>query len=482
LTLTDLLKFMARKEASDLHLKPMRPPLVRIKGRLMSVNTEVLQPAEIEKMLLEILTPAQKQRLELNQSVDIGYGLPGVARFRANFYIQRGSLAAAFRRLPFQIRRSTELGLPEIVETFARLPAGLVLLTGPTGSGKSTTLAAILQTVIETRPVSVVTIEDPIEYLFADNKAAVSQREVGTDTPSFPEALKNLMRQDPDVIMVGEMRDWQTIQTAATAAETGHLVFSTLHTNSAGQSIDRIIDACPPGQAQQMRSQLALVLKAIVSLRLIEKTDGSGLTPVCEVMINSPKIARHIELGETKEILAEIESSVSYYHMQSMNQSLIALLVNGRITYRRAMEISTDQEDLSLKLRKLFPQIEDAQRERGGSMASDNDFSAIVQLMDVKHLYEEQEERWKVRIAEKDSEIADIAAKLGQAEEHGEGRTQAIAGLEEEIERLRSENERLQREAQAKILQLNERIRELSQRVLTAEQPRVAQSGGFFKK
>jgi twitching motility protein PilT len=482
LTLTDLLKFMARKEASDLHLKPMRPPLVRIKGRLMSVNTEVLPPAEIEKMLLEILTPAQKQRLEQNQSVDIGYGLPGVARFRANFYIQRGSLAAAFRRIPYQIRRSTELGLPEIVETFARIPAGLVLLTGPTGSGKSTTLAAILQTVIETRPVSIVTIEDPIEYLFADNKAAVSQREVGTDTPSFPEALKNLMRQDPDVIMVGEMRDWQTIQTAATAAETGHLVFSTLHTNSAGQSIDRIIDACPPGQAQQMRSQLALVLKAIVSLRLIEKTDGSGLTPVCEVMINSPKIAKHIELGETKEILGEIESSVSYYHMQSMNQSLIALLVNGRITYRRAMEISPDQEDLSLKLRKLFPQIEDAQRERGGSMASDNDFSAIVQLMDVKHLYEEQEERWKVRIAEKDSEIANIAAKLGQAEDHGEGRAQAIAGLEEEIERLRSENERLQREAQAKILQLNERIKELSQRVLTAEQPRVAQSGGFFKK
>jgi len=480
LTLTELLKFMARKEASDLHLKPMRPPLLRIKGRLMSVNTEVLQPAEIEKMLLEILTPAQKQRLEQNQSVDIGYGLQGVARFRANFYIQRGSLAAAFRRIPYQIRRSAELGLPEIVETFARFPSGLVLLTGPTGSGKSTTLAAILQTVIETRAVSVVTIEDPIEYLFADNKAAVSQREVGTDTPSFPEALKNLMRQDPDVIMVGEMRDWQTIQTAATAAETGHLVFSTLHTNSAGQSIDRIIDACPVGQQQQLRSQLALVLKAIVSLRLIDKSDGSGLAPVCEVMINSPKIAKHIELGETKEILPEIESSVSYYHMQSMNQSLIALLVNGRITFRRAMEIATDQEDLSLKLRKLFPQIEDAQR--GGPMASDNDFSAIVQLMDVKHLYEEQEERWKIRIAEKDAEIAAVAAKLDQAAQHGEGSSQTIAGLEEEIERLRSENERVQREAQAKILQLNERIRELNQRVLTAEQPRVAQTGGFFKK
>jgi twitching motility protein PilT len=481
LTLIDLLKFMARKEASDLHLKPMRPPLLRIKGRLISVNTEVLQPAELERMLFEILTPAQKHRLEQYQSVDVGYGLPGVARFRVNLYIQRGSLAAAFRRIPYQIRRSEDLGLPEILESFARIQAGMVLVTGPTGSGKSTTLAAILQTVIETRPVHVVTIEDPIEYLFSGGKAAVSQREVGTDTPSFPEALKNLMRQDPDVIMVGEMRDWPTIQTAVTAAETGHLVLSTLHTNSAGQSIDRIIDTCPPGQQQQLRSQLALVLKAIVSMKLIEKSDGSGLTPVCEIMINSPKIAKHIEAGETKEILPEIESSVGYYHMQSMNQSLIALLVNGKITYPRAIELSTDPEDLSLKIRKLFPQIEDGQR--GGAMASDNDFSAITQLMDVKHLDEEQEEKWKLRLAEKEAEIAGYVEQLNEANQHGEGRGQAITSLEEEINRLRAENERLQREHQAKLLQLNERIKELNQRVMSVEQPRVAQTGGgFFKK
>jgi twitching motility protein PilT len=479
LTLIDLLKFMAQKEASDLHLKPMRPPLLRIKGRLISVNTEVLQPAELERMLFEILTPAQKHRLEQYQSVDVSYGLPGVARFRVNLYVQRGSLAAAFRRIPYQIRRSADLGLPEVLESFARIQAGMVLVTGPTGSGKSTTLAAILQTVIDTRPVHIVTIEDPIEYLFSGGKAAVSQREVGTDTPSFPEALKNLMRQDPDVIMVGEMRDWPTIQTAVTAAETGHLVLSTLHTNSAGQSIDRIIDTCPPEQQQQLRSQLALVLKAIVSMKLIEKSDGSGLTPVCEIMINSPKIAKHIEAGETKEILPEIESSVSYYRMQSMNQSLLALLVNGKITYTRAIEISTDPEDLSLKIRKLFPQIEDGQR--GGPMASDNDFSAIVQLMDVKHLYEEQEEKWKLRLAEKEAEIAGYAEQLNQANQHGEGRGQAIASLEEEINRLRAENERLQREHQARLLQLNERIKELNQLVLTAEQPRVAQ-GGFFKK
>ncbi len=457
----------------------MRPPLLRLKGRLIPVNTEVLQTEDLEKMLLEILTPAQRERLEQNQSVDIGYGLSGVARFRANFYIQRGSLAGAFRRIPFRIRRAEELGLPEIVETFSRIPAGLIIITGPTGSGKSTTLAAVIQSIVETRPVHVVTIEDPIEYLFPPGKAAVSQREVGTDTPSFPEALKNVMRQDPDVIMIGEMREWQTIQTAITAAETGHLVFSTLHTNSAGQSIDRVIDSCPPGQQQQLRSQLALVLRAIISMKLIEKSDGSGLIPACEVLVNSPKIGRHIELGETKEILAELESSVSYYRMQSMNQSLIALLVNGRITYRRAMELSTDPEDLSLKLRKLFPQIEDSQR--GGSMSSDNDFSAIVQLMDVKHLYEEQDEKWKLRLAEKDAEINRLNEQLNEAQLKWEGGGETRAGLEEEIGRLKSENERLQRDQQSKIAQLNERIRELNQRVLTAEQPpRVAQ--GFFKK
>jgi len=479
LTLTDLLKFTARKEASDLHLKPMRPPLLRLKGRLIPVNTEVLQPAELEKMLLEILTPAQRARLEQSQAVDIGYGLAGVARFRANIYVQRGSLSAAFRRIPYRIRNSEELGLPEIVETFSRIPAGLVIVTGPTGSGKSTTLAAILHSVIETRAVHIVTIEDPIEYLFPSGKAAVSQREVGTDTPSFPEALKNVMRQDPDVIMIGEMREWETIQTAITAAETGHLVFSTLHTNSAGQSIDRIVDSCPPSQQRQLRLQFALVLRAIVSMKLIDKSDGTGLTPVCEILINSPKIGRQIENGETKEILGEIESSVSYYRMQSMNQSLIALLVNGKITYKRAMELSTDPEDLSLKLRKLFPQIEDAQR--GGQMAADNDFSAIVQLMDVKHLYEEQEEKWRLRMAEKDAEISRYSDRLNEADLRENQGGEARGELQEEIARLKSENERLQRESQAKIAQLNERIRELNQRMLTAEGPRVAQ-GGFFKK
>jgi twitching motility protein PilT len=481
LTLAELLKFMAKKEASDLHLKPMRPPLLRIKGKLIPLNTEALAPKDLEEMLLEILTPAQREKLEKNQSVDLGYGLTGVARFRANVYVQRGSLAAAFRRIPFKLPSIDDLGLPEVLESFVHIPAGLVVITGPTGSGKSTTLAGIMRSVIEKRAVHIVTIEDPIEYLFADGKAAVSQREISTDTPTFQEALKNMMRQDPDVIMVGEMRDWPTMQTVITAAETGHLVFSTLHTNSAAQSIDRMIDSCPSNQQQQVRSQLGLVLRAIVSMKLIEKSDGSGMTPAVEIMINSPKIAKHIEAGETKEILEEIESSVGYYRMQTMNQSLIALLVNGRITYARAMELSTDPEDLSLKLRKLFPQIEESQR--GGLMAADNDFSQITQLMDVKRLYEEQEEKWKLRLSEKESELQGLSSELREHRRSIERRNEFVSELEGEISRLKTENDRIQKENQQKIGQLNERIKELNQRVMLAEGgSKAAANQGFFKR
>jgi twitching motility protein PilT len=481
LTLNELLRFMATKEASDLHLKPMRPPLLRIKGKLIPLNTGPLQPADLEKMLLEILTPDQKERFDRNQSVDIGYGVTGVARFRGNIYIQRGSVAGVFRRISFNIPDVAALGLPEVLDTFPYIPTGLVLITGPTGSGKSTTLASIIRSVTEKRAVHVVTIEDPLEYLFRDAKGSVSQREVGTDTPAFMEALKNMMRQDPDVIMVGEMRDWLTIQTVITAAETGHLVFSTLHTNSAAQSIDRIIDTCPAGQQSQLRAQVALVLRAIVSMRLIEKSDRSGMLPVCEILVNTPKIAKLIGSGETKDILDEIESSVAFYRMQSMNQSLLALLVNRKITYQRAMELSTDPEDLSLKLRKLFPQIEED--ERGGLMASDNDFSAIVQLMDTKKLYEEQEEKWRLRLADKDEDIARLESKLQDKDRTVEGRSQEISEMEDAIQRLKAENERIQKESSQKIAQLNERIKELNQRVMGVEgtSGKVAQQG-FFKK
>ncbi|HEX2757982.1 MAG TPA: PilT/PilU family type 4a pilus ATPase [Thermoanaerobaculia bacterium] len=483
--LTELLKFVTKKEASDLHLKPGRPPLLRVNGRLVPLKTDPLAPKEIEDMVLPILTPYQRDKLQQNYAVDIGYGITGVARFRGNIYLQRGTWTAVFRRIPYQIPQVSALNLPEVIETFADLPAGLVLVTGPTGSGKSTTLAAMIRLITERHPVHIVTIEDPIEYLFQDNMASVSQREMGTDTISFPEALRNVMRQDPDVIMVGEMRDWETMATAITAAETGHLVYSTLHTNSASQTIDRIMDTCPPAQQNQVRRQLALVLRAIISMQLIDRVDGKGLVPVVEILITSPKIAKQIETGETKDINEEIETSVAYFKMQSMNQSLIALLVNGAIDVNAAMKLSSDPEDLSLKLRKLFPKIEE--RGRGGIMSpSANDFSAITELMDVKRLYEEQEEKWRLRLIEKDELISSLEADLSERDRMIQVKAQQGAEAENEIQKVRSDTERQRQEMAAKVAQLNERIRDLNQRLLgtgaTAAVPAGTPQSGFFKR
>jgi twitching motility protein PilT len=482
--LTELLKFVTKKEASDLHLKPGRPPLLRVNGRLVPLKTDPLSPKEIEDMVLPILTPYQRDKLQQNYAVDIGYGITGVARFRGNIYLQRGTWTAVFRRIPYQIPQISALNLPDVLDTFADLPAGLVLVTGPTGSGKSTTLAAMVRVITERHPVHIVTIEDPIEYLFQDNMASVSQREMGTDTISFPEALRNVMRQDPDVIMVGEMRDWETMSTAITAAETGHLVYSTLHTNSAAQTIDRIMDSCPPAQQNQVRRQLALVLRAIVSMQLIDRLDGKGLVPVVEVLINSPKITKQIETGETKEILEQIESSVAFFKMQSMNQSLIALLVNGVIDVNAAMKLSADPEDLSLKLRKLFPKIEE--RGRGGIMSpSANDFSAITELMDVKHLYEEQEDKWRQRLVEKDELISSLEADLAERDRMIQSKTQQGAETENEIQKVRADAERQRQEMAAKVAQLNERIRDLNQKLVgtgAGSTPVGAPQAGFFKR
>ncbi len=475
--LKELLMFMTKKGASDLHLKPTRPPLLRIQGRLIPLKATPLKPDEVRNMLEGILTPAQKERFERNQAVDLGYGLPGVARFRCNFFQQRGTMAGVFRRIPFEIQGVQDLNLPDIIETFTNYAGGLVLVTGPTGSGKSTTLAALIRKISTTRPCHIVTIEDPIEFLFTDDKATVSQREVGTDTPSFQEALRNTMRQDPDVIMVGEMRDLETIATVITAAETGHLVFSTLHTNSAAQTIDRIIDSFPADQQDQVRSQLALVLRAVVSMTLVERQDKQGLIPAVEILINSPKIAKHIEHGEIKEIHEEMEKSVAYFKMQSMNQSLIALLANGMISYDVALEVSLNPEDLSLKLRKLFPSIEERFRE--GAMApSPADFSEITELIEIKRLYEEMEERHRVKIEEKDEEIAELQAELVKLRSLVEESSSASQELREETDRLRAENQRLRDESSQKINQLNERIRELNQRLMEATGKNPS---GFFK-
>jgi len=465
LELDALLKVMTNKGASDLHLKPMRPPLLRIDGRLLPVQSENLGPEQVQDMLLSVLTPAQKVRLEERMSVDIGYGVSGLARFRGNIYMQRGTLAGSFRRVPYEIKSLEDLELPDTLLDFCKMNQGLVLVTGPTGSGKSTTLAALVQYVSRNRPVHVITIEDPMEFLFTDDMASISQREVGTDTTDFSEALRNAMRQDPDVIMVGEMRDRETISTVITAAETGHLVFSTLHTNSSAQTVDRILDSFPADQQTQVRAQLSQVLKGVVSMQLVERTDG-GRVAALEIMKASPKITKMIEVGETGGILEEIEGSVGYYRMQSMNQSLLALLVHGTITYEEAMERSADPEDLSLKLRKMFPKIE----ERGGDMApTTSDFSQIMELQEYRRLYEEQEEKTTVRMAQKEEEVGrlreDIQDRNGKIEEL----TQQLREASEERERMKADYQRLRQEAQEKIDKLMERIKELNQRIMGDE-------------
>jgi twitching motility protein PilT len=464
-TLNDLLIYMAKQQASDLHLKPMRPPLVRVQGKLVPVKTEPLKPPDLERLLLPLLNRAQKEKFDSQQSVDFGYGVPGVARFRANVYMQRGTVGAVFRRIPIQVLSIDALELPLAIREMTQIPDGLVLVTGPTGSGKSTTLAAMISEIAEREPLHVVTIEDPIEFLFTDRIAAISQREVGTDTPSFKEALRNAMRQDPDVIMVGEMRDVETMQTVLTAAETGHLVFSTLHTNNAAQTIDRIIDTFPPEQHKQIRAQLALVLRGIISLKLVKTIEGKQ-TAAVEVLKNSPQIAKMVEEGVTKEILEAIENSVGLYRMQTMNQSLIALLVHQKISYADAMALSSDPDDLSLKLRKLFPQIEERVRAGGEMAPSYSDFSQITELMDIKRLYEEQESQWRQRLSDKDDELENLRhdvdfLRTQMAQSQGGDRQK-----DDEIARMRGENDRLRADAQAKIAQLQERIKELNQKLM----------------
>jgi hypothetical protein len=324
----------------------------------------------------------------------------------------------------------------------------------------------------------VITIEDPMEFLFTDDVASISQREVGTDTGTFSEALRNAMRQDPDVIMVGEMRDPETVSTVITAAETGHLVFSTLHTNSATQTVDRILDTFPADQQSQVRAQLAQILKGVVSMKLVERADGEGRVAALEVMRASPKINRMVEDGETSGLLEEVESSVGYYRMQSMNQSLLALLVHGTITYAEAMRQSSDPEDLSLKLRKMFPLIE----EKGGELSpTTSDFSQIVELQQFKRLYEEQEEKVKLKLAEKDEQMNELHKAIHQRDEQIEELKARHQELGAERERLKGDYGRLRQEAQEKIDKLMERIKDLNQRLMGGGEAAPPPKTGIFR-
>ncbi len=478
----DLLRFMVKQEASDLHLKPMRPPLVRIKGKLLPLKTGPLAPERLQEMLESILSERQQTGLDERMAVDFGYSLPGVSRFRASVFFQRGTLAAAFRRVPFDFPSLEDWGLPAVLTDLALLPQGLVLITGPTGSGKSSTLAAMMRLISETRLVHIVTIEDPIEFLLKDNLGAVTQREVGTDTPCFAEALTNSLRQDPDVIMVGEMRDRETMQTVLTAAETGHLVFSTLHTNNAVQTIDRIIDSFDQANHRQIRQQLSSVMQAVVSLKLVERTDGAGLVAAVEILRQTPRVSKLVLEGNLETLYEEMENSVSYHKMQSMNQSLAALVVHGKISRETALTASINPGDLDLILRKLLYKDENALME-DGMAESFSDFSKIVELQEVKRLYDELQERHSSDLAERDGEIQRLRAEL----QAGQG----PAANPAETDALRSENERLNRQIQllrqeydAKIERLNARIRDLSDsrgeaRAVAHAEP---ERKGFFRR
>ena len=346
-----LLTQVVEEKASDLHISASSPPILRINGELHFLSKTLLSASDTEALILSMLNPEQKKRLEENRELDLGYTLKDTARFRVNLHYEHGHLAAALRLVPSKIPGLKELGLPKIVEQFATEPRGLVLVTGPTGSGKSTTQACMIDIINNNDAKHIITVEDPIEYSHTNKKSVIEQREVGSDTLSFTAALKHVLRQDPDIILIGEMRDLETIQTAITAAETGHLVISTLHTGDATQSIDRIIDVFPPHQQNQIRQQLSLTLVGIISQQLIPKKDKTGLAVAIEILKVTSAIRNLIRKTQTHEIPSMIEIGKKF-GMQTMDSSLKDLYTKGLISYEDAIgrAINPDQLEKSLSL------------------------------------------------------------------------------------------------------------------------------------
>ena len=346
-----LLRLLNEKKGSDLHLKVGRPPMIRISGVLAPTGDERISPERIRELIYSMMTSDRVKVFESEKEIDFSYSLPGLARFRVNVFMQRGTPAAVIRMVPYSVPTVEELNLPEILKEISLKERGLILVTGATGSGKSTTLAALINHINHHRQCHIITVEDPIEFLYKDVKASICQREIGLDTRTFKEALRRILRQDPDVILIGEMRDVTTIEIALTAAETGHLVFSTLHTNDAAQSIDRIIDVFPAGQQQQVRIQLSSSLVGVVSQRLLKKAEGEGRIAAVEIMLNSPTIQKLIEEGDTTALSKTIEESATFWKMQSLNQALSKLVKDKVVTEEEALVASNNPEDLKLKFR-----------------------------------------------------------------------------------------------------------------------------------
>ncbi|ABC80399.1 type IV pilus twitching motility protein PilT [Anaeromyxobacter dehalogenans] len=344
--LHQLLKAMVEKGASDLHVTTGSPPQLRIDGKLVPLKTPPLSPVETKQLCYSILTDAQKHKFEEESELDLSFGVKGLSRFRANVFMQRGAVAGAFRTIPFKILTFQELGLPPIVAELARKPRGLVLVTGPTGSGKSTTLASIIDKINTDRHEHIITIEDPIEYLHPHKNCVVNQREVGADTASFKKALKYILRQDPDVVLVGEMRDLETIEAALVISETGHLAFATLHTNSAVQTINRILDVFPPYQQPQVRAQLSFVLEGVLTQNLLPRAGGPGRVLIIEVMVPNPAIRNLIREDKVHQVYSQMQVGQAKFGMQTFNQSLAMAFAKRLITLEEALGRSSDAEEL----------------------------------------------------------------------------------------------------------------------------------------
>jgi twitching motility protein PilT len=344
--LHQLLKAMVEKGASDLHITTGSPPQLRIDGALVPLKTAPLTPVETKQLCYSILTDAQKHKFEEENELDLSFGVKSLSRFRANVFMQRGAVAGAFRTIPFKILTFQELGLPPVVSELSKRPRGLILVTGPTGSGKSTTLASVIDKINTERHEHIMTIEDPIEYLHPHKNCLVNQREVGADTKSFKLALKYILRQDPDVVLIGEMRDLETIEAALTISETGHLAFGTLHTNSCVQTINRILDVFPPYQQPQVRAQMSFTLEGVMSQALIPRASGPGRILAIEVMVPNSAIRNLIREDKVHQIYSQMQVGQAKFGMQTFNQALLALLQKRMISQDEAFGRSSDPDEL----------------------------------------------------------------------------------------------------------------------------------------
>jgi twitching motility protein PilT len=364
-SLPDLLKTVVELDGSDLHIATNTPPQIRVNGHLQRLQGPDMQPAETKQLVYSVLTDLQKKRFEETMELDFSFGIRGLARFRCNVFNQRGAVGAVYRLIPEKVRTFGELGLPAVVATLSDRPRGLVLVTGPTGSGKSTTLAAMLDKVNSERHDHILTIEDPIEYIHQHKNCLVNQREVHSDTASFSNALRAALREDPDIVLIGEMRDLETVEAALKIAETGHLTFATLHTNSAAQTINRIIDIFPSGQQSQIRTQLSLVLEGIVCQALLPRADGKGRVCSLEIMVPTPAIRNLIRDDKVHQIYGSMQAGQEKLGMQTANQSLASLYMKRLITLETALNASSLKDELKEMIERGVGVVEGAGLGRG---------------------------------------------------------------------------------------------------------------------